>query len=47
MNNRVLNDYCLQHLKIWGKNHFSFRAMLIGICIHLDVRYKTNRLGEA
>ncbi|RKI35840.1 hypothetical protein D7V86_24530 [bacterium D16-51] len=41
VNNRVLNDYCLQYLKIRGKDHFSFWAMLIGICIHLDARYKT------
>lgn len=47
VNDRVLNDYCLQHLKIRGKDHFSFWTMLIGICIHLDARYKTNRLGNA
>ena len=40
VNNRVLNDYCLQHLKIRGRDHFSFWTMLIGICIHLDARYK-------
>ena len=40
VNNRVLNDYCLQHLKIRGRDHFSFWGMLIGICIHLDARYK-------
>ena len=40
VNNRVLNDYCLQHLRIRGKDHFSFWAMLIGIYIHLDARYK-------
>lgn len=44
LNNRFLNDYCLQHLKIRGKNHFSFWTMLIGICIHLDVRYKAAHL---
>lgn len=44
LNNRVLNDYCLQHLKIRGKNHFLFWTMLIGICIHLDVRYKAAHL---
>lgn len=43
VNDRVLNDYCLQHLKIHGRDHFSFWAMLIGICIHLDARYKTGR----
>lgn len=40
VNNRVLNDYCLQHLKIHGRDHFSFWAMLAGICIHLDARHK-------
>lgn len=40
VNDRVLNDYCLQYLMIRGKNHFSFWTMLIGICIHLDARYK-------
>lgn len=43
-NDRVLNDYCLQHLKIRSKDHFSFETMLIGICIHLDARYKTSYL---
>lgn len=41
INNRVLNDYCLQHLRIRGRDHFSFWTMLIGICIHLDARAKT------
>ena len=44
INNRVLNDYCLQHLKIRGRDHFSFWTMLIGICIHLDARYKATHL---
>lgn len=44
INDRVLNDYCLQHLKIRGRDHFSFWAMLIGICIHLDARCKTGLL---
>ena len=47
LNNRVLNDYCLQHLKIRGKDHFSFWTMLIGICIHLDARYKATHLCTA
>ncbi len=47
INNRVLNDYYLQHLKIRGKDHFSFWAMLIGICIHLDTRYKAAHLHTA
>lgn len=40
INNRVLNDYGLQSLKIRGIDHFSFWTMIIGICIHLDARYK-------
>lgn len=47
INDRVLNDYCLQHLKIRGKDHFSFWGMLIGICIHLDARYKAAHLYDA
>lgn len=40
INDRILNNYCLQHLKIRGKDHFSFWTMLICTCIHLDARYK-------
>ena len=47
VNDRVLNDYCLQHLKIRGRDHFSFWTTLIGICIHLDARYKAARLYAA
>ncbi len=47
VNNRILNDYCLQHLKICGKDHFSFWSMLIGICIHLDARYKAAQMYTA
>lgn len=47
VNNRVLNDYCLQYLKIRGRDHFSFWGMLIGICIHLDARYKAAHLYAA
>lgn len=45
VNNRVLNDYQLQYLKIRGIDHFSFWTMLIGICIHLDARCKTAALN--
>ena len=47
VNDRVLNDYCLQHLKIRGRDHFSFWTMLIGICIHLDARHKAAHLYAA
>lgn len=40
INNRILNDYQLQFLKIRGTDHFSLWAMLSGICIHLDARHK-------
>ena len=44
INDRVLNNYCLQYLKIRGRDHFSFWTMLIGICIHLDARCKAASL---
>ena len=47
INDRGLNDYCLQNLKIRGRDHFSFWSMLIGICIHPDARYKAARLYAA
>ena len=47
LNNRVLNDYFLQHLKVRGRDHFSFWGMLISICIHLDAWYKTAHLQAA
>lgn len=47
INNRMLNDYCLQSLEIRGEDHFSFWSMLIGICIHLDARYKAAHMYNA
>ena len=41
INNRLLNDYNLQHTGIRGKKRFSFFAMIAGINIHLDARIKT------
>ena len=46
VNNRILNDYHLQELKIRGDDHFSFWTMIIGICIHLDAWYKMNNRAE-
>lgn len=43
INNRVLNDYCLHRLMIHRKEHYSFLTTIIGICIHLDARYKQNQ----
>lgn len=47
VNNRVLNDYQLQSLRIRGTAHYSFWTMLIGICIHLDARYKVSLKSRA
>ncbi len=40
LNNRILNDYCLHRLRIHRKEHYSFFTTMIGICLHLDARYK-------
>ena len=45
INNRLLNDYNLQHTGIRGKKRFSFFAMIAGINIHLDARLKTATLA--
>lgn len=46
VNNRVLNDYHLQDLKIHGTDHYSFWTMIIGICLHLDAWYKMQNRTE-
>ena len=40
INNRILNDYGLHRMMIHTKEHYSFMTTMIGICIHLDARYK-------
>lgn len=40
INNRILNGYGLHRMMIHTKEHYSFMATMIGICIHLDARYK-------
>ncbi len=40
INNRILNDYGLHRMMIHTKKHYSFLTTMIGICIHLDARYK-------
>lgn len=40
INNRILNDYGLHRMMIHGKVRYSFFTTMIGICIHLDGRYK-------
>lgn len=44
VNNRVLNDYHLQEMKIRGDEHFSFWTMVICISIHLDAQYKAGKI---
>lgn len=45
INNRILNDYGLHRLMIHRKEHYSFLTTIIGICIHLDARYKQQTLA--
>lgn len=45
VNNRVLNDYHLQDLKIRRDDHYAFWTMVIGICIHLDAWYKKQNMA--
>lgn len=40
INNRILNDYGLHRMMVHRKEHYSFLTTMIGICIHLDARYK-------
>ena len=40
INSRILNDYGLHRMMIHTKKHYSFMTTMIGICIHLDARYK-------
>ncbi len=47
INNRILNDYGLHRLKIHTKEHYSFMTTMIGICLHLDARYKQQLMGTA
>ena len=47
INNRILNDYGLHRMFIHTKEHYSYMATMIGICIHLDVRYKQQMQAAA
>ncbi len=40
INNHILNDYGLHRMLIHTKKHYSFIKTMIGICLHLDARYK-------
>jgi len=46
INNRILNDYNLEHMKIRGKKRYSFFAMLACLQIHLDARIKQITLDK-
>lgn len=46
INNRILNDYGLHRLMIHRKEHYSFLTAMIGICIHLDGRYKQQMMSR-
>lgn len=45
INNRILNDYGLHRMMIHTKKHYSFMTTIIGICIHLDARYKQSQMA--
>ena len=47
INNRILNDYGLHRMFIHTKEHYSFMTTMIGICIHLDGRYKQQMRAAA
>ena len=47
INNRILNDYGLHRMSIHPKELYSFMTTMIGICIHLDARYKQQRQTAA
>lgn len=40
INNRILNDYGPHRLMLHQREHYSFMTTMIGICLHLDGRYK-------
>lgn len=44
IDNRILNDYGLHRFGIHRREHYSFLTTIIGICIHLDARYKQSTM---
>ena len=40
INNRILNDYGLHRMVVHTVKRYSFLTTIIGLCIHLDGRYK-------
>ena len=47
INNRILNDYGLHRMFIHIKEHYSFKTTMIGICLHLDARYRKQMQAAA
>lgn len=47
INNRILNDYNLQHIRIRTKKRFAFFTMMASINIHLDARIKVANLNNS
>ena len=47
INNRILNDYGLHRMVLHTVKRNSFIATIIGLCIHLDARYKQASHSEA
>lgn len=47
INNRILNDYGLHRMILHGKPRYSFMTMIIGICIHLDARFKKQQMRNS
>ncbi|MDL2302762.1 hypothetical protein LJC58_10510 [Lachnospiraceae bacterium OttesenSCG-928-D06] len=43
VNNRILNDYNVEHMQIRGKKRYSFFTMIASILIHLDARLKQKK----
>lgn len=46
INNRILNDYKVEHMRTRGKKRLAFFTMLAGILIHLDARIKQRLLAS-
>ena len=47
VNNRVLNDYKVEHMQTRGKKRYSFFTMIACILIHLDARLKKQKMERA
>lgn len=42
INARILHNYKLENMNIHNRKHYSFFTTCIGICLHLDARYKAD-----